>query len=111
MISKNKVNDNLIPSSLEVKIGTEDQNKSFQIDLLRLVDFGNTIETSIQNANYLDFSSDSSSIITGYNFDESELSLDNGVTEINADGIQTIKSNAPIFAHAPELNITISQTL
>ncbi len=107
LISKNKVNDNLIPSSLEVKIGTEDQNKSFQIDLLRLVDFGNTIETSIQNANYLDFSSDSSSIITGYNFDESELSLDNGVTEINADGIQTIKSNAPIFARAPELNITI----
>ncbi len=94
LISENKVNEILNPSSLEVKIGSEDQTKSFQIDLLRFVDFGNTIETSIQNANYLHFSSDSSSIIPGYTFDESELSLDKSVTEINADGIKP--SNQPL---------------
>ncbi len=107
LISENKVNEIFNPSSLEVKIGSEDQAKSFQIDLLRLVDFGNTIETSFQNSNYLDFSSDSSSIIAGYTFDGNELSFDKSVTEINVDGIQIIKSTAPIFARAPELNITI----
>ena len=107
MISKNKINNILNPSSLDVKIGASERNKSFQIDLLRFVDFGNTIETSTQNSNYLEFSSDSSSVISGYSFDENELSFDKSVTEFNAEGIQSVKSTAPIFARAPELNINI----
>ncbi len=111
LISKNKVNNILNTSSLDVKIGSEEQNKSFQIDLMRFVDFGNTIETSVQNSNYIQFSSDSSSVIAGYSFDDNELSLDKSVTEVNAEGIQIVKSTAPIFARAPELNITILSNL
>ena len=111
LISKNKVNNILNTSSLDIKIGTDEQNKSFQIDLLRFVDFGNTIETSVQNSNYIEFSSDSSSVIAGYSFDDNELSLDKSVTEVNLEGIQIVKSTAPIFARAPELNITILSNL
>ncbi len=107
LISKNIVNGILNSSNFNINLGSDKQNKSFQLDLLRFIDFGNTIETSIQNSNYLDFNSDSSSVIAGYSFDEDNLSLAKGKIEINSNGIQTTRSNAPIFARAPELNITI----
>ena len=107
LISKNKVNAILNPSSLNITLDSEKQDKSFQLDLLRFIDFGNTIETATQNSNYLDFNSDSSSVIASYSFDEGNVSLEKGKIEISSNGIQVARSNAPIFARAPELNITI----
>ncbi len=107
LISKFKKNFNSSPANLSVNIGSENQNKIFQIDLLRLIDFGNTIESSIQNCNYINFNSDSSSIISNFSFDSDDLSLTKGKLNITSNGIQTVKSNAPIFARAPELNIKI----
>ena len=87
----------------------DDTSKQFQIDLLRFIDLENSVDVSFENQNYLNFISDSSSVLSQFDFDEqSEIySSSNGVS-LSYSNLVFTKSDAPIFARAPELNITPS---
>lgn len=90
------------------EFGNSDAPNNFQIDQLRFINFGNSIETSFESKNYKNFRADSSFILSQFNFDNTdELSSKNENIVITANNLQYVKSNAPIFARAPELNIRI----
>ncbi len=96
------------PGDLTFNFGSPDAGNSFTIDLLRFVNLGNTIDVAFANRNYMDFIADSSSVIYQFSFDNGDN------LNISTDGIKTetvnlryVRSNAPIFARAPELNISI----
>jgi len=81
-------------------------NQSFEIDLLRFIDFNNSIEVSSSNENFINFISDSSSVISQFNFDNSNsLNSSNDIMNISSSGLQFVNSDAPIFTRAPELNL------
>lgn len=90
------------------EFGNSDAPNNFQMDQLRFINFGNSIETSFESKNYKNFRADSSFILSQFNFDNpDELSSKNENIVITANNLQYVKSNAPIFARAPELNIRI----
>ncbi len=108
LISKNNLPGLSAPENLELNFGDINQQKSFQIDLLRFIDLQNSIIASFKNKSYLNFLSDSSTVLAQLNFDESEnLVSQKNRLNIYSSGTQLIKSDAPIFARAPELNINL----
>lgn len=84
-------------------------NKTFQIDLLRFIELNNTLEVAFANKNYSDFLSDSSHVIYTFNFaDEQELQKSIEYFSTDLGNVELTNSDAPIFARAPDLNISIS---
>ena len=106
LISKNQIPFFLKPNDLEIEFINQSQEQAFQIDLLRFIDFNNEIDVSFANKNYANFISDSSSVLAQFNFDNDDSFSSNDLMNITSYGLQNIKSDAPIFARAPELNIT-----
>jgi len=109
----NKVADFNIPGLFEednLRIVFENlyRDKSFMIDLLRVIDLNNSINSSFNNSHSIHFNSDSSSIIANYKFDsQNEFDLENKNVELEFSDIKFGKSDAPIFARSPELNIRL----
>ena len=98
----------LQPSDLKWIFLNDSQNKSFQIDVLRFLDFNDDIESSFMNKNYLNFISGNSSVLYQYNFDnEDEIYRFNNDTEIKYNNLNFVRSEAPVFARAPEINIEL----
>ncbi len=96
----------LLPSDLQWTFRNSSQNKSFQVDVLRFIDFNDEIESSFINKNYLNFISENSHVLYQYNFDnEGEIynSTDQSKTTYNS--VSLVGSDAPLFARAPEINI------
>ena len=97
------------PSDLIFSFGNKSADNNFSMDLLRLVDLGNTVDVSFANRNYQDFIADSSSVIYQFSFDNTNaLNRQNDNLKTDAVNLQYVRSNAPIFARAPELNISIN---
>lgn len=91
-----------------LEFGNSNASNHFQIDQLRFINLGNSIEASFKSKNYKNFSADSSFIISQFDFDsQDELSNKNENISITSNNLQFVKSDAPIFARAPELNIKI----
>ncbi len=109
----NKVADFNIPGLFEednLRIVFENlyRDKSFMIDLLRVIDLNNSINSSFNNSHSIHFNSDSSSIIANYKFDsQNEFDSENKNVELEFSDIKFSKSDAPIFARSPELNIRL----
>jgi len=109
----NKVADFNIPGLFEednLRIVFENlyRDKSFMIDLLRVIDLNNSINSSFNNSHSIHFNSDSSSIIANYKFDsQNEFDSENKNVELEFSDIKFSKSDAPIFARSPELNIKL----
>jgi hypothetical protein len=95
------------PEDLEFVFSNNSDETVFQIDLLRFIDLHNSMDASFENFNYLNFISDSSRVISQFNFDNSDENLSQEQIKINSSQIQYVKSDAPIFARAPELNIHV----
>jgi len=107
LISKKEFNEIIRPEDLEFVFSNNSDETVFQIDLLRFIDLHNSMDASFENFNYLNFISDSSHIISQFNFDNSDENLSQEQIKINSSQIQHVKSDAPIFARAPELNIHV----
>ncbi len=96
----------LQPSDLRWILRNDSHNKSFQIDVLRFLDFKDDIELSFINKNYLNFISGNSRVLYQYNFDnEDELYRSGSEAIIDYNSVNFVKSDAPVFARAPEINI------
>jgi hypothetical protein len=89
------------------KFEVEEQGKSCQIDLLRFIDFNNSIEMSAANRSFLNFKADSSVVLAQLKFDQSDELNPGNYFKITGNNLQYIKSEAPIIARAPELNIVL----
>ncbi len=106
-VSRSQLPAFILPKDLVFLFSNPDETKSFQIDLLRFVDLKNSIDVSFHNGNFNNFISDSSSVLAQFKFDQSGDQLKNPDAnyDIYFSGVQFVRSDAPIFARAPELNI------
>ncbi len=96
------------PEDLVFKFGSVSSPNNFAIDLLRMINLGNTIDVAFANRNYADFIADSSSVIYLFTFDNNDnLNVSNDNIKTEAVNLRYVRSNAPIFARAPELNISV----
>ncbi len=95
------------PEDLIFNFQNNDQAKQFQIDLLRFINLENSIDVSFENQNYMNFVSDSSIVLSQFDFDE-QSKIYNPVSGVSLSYSNLVftKSDAPIFTRAPELNIT-----
>ena len=96
----------LLPADLRWIFENNTKNKSFQIDILRFLDFNDDIESSFINKNFLNFMSGNSRVIYQNNFDN-EDNIYNAADEsgISYHSVSFVRSDAPVFARAPEINI------
>ncbi len=96
------------PNALVFDFSNYEDEKSYQVDLLRFIDLKNNIEAAFLNRNYLTFRADSSTVITRFRFDSyEEFTSPREKIKFNYSGVQFVRSDAPIYARAPELNINI----
>jgi Secretion system C-terminal sorting domain len=108
LIAQNRISSFLKTADLKWEFANNSQKKSFLIDVLRFVDFNNAIQVSFRNKNYLNFIADSSIVLYQFNFaDEDELYEARERLDISYTSPVFVKSDVPIFARAPELNISI----
>ncbi len=108
LIAKYKLNYSVDVKDLRFEFYNFEEKESFQIDLLRVVDLNNSINSSFANCNFQNFVADSSRVLARFKIDDIEqLSNQEGILDIKTDGVQLVNSDAPIFAKAPELNIKI----
>ena len=106
LISRDDIPVFLKANDLEFNFQNNESDQAFEIDLLRFVDFNNSIEISTSNRNFINFISDSSSVISQFSFDNTaSLNFSNDKMNISSYNLQYVKSNAPIFTRAPELNL------
>lgn len=108
LFAKIKLASILSTGKYEFTFKSEYSNKNFAIDLLRFINLNNTIDVSFSNKNFNNFKADSSTIIASFKFDDLfQQSIEKENYSVKAENLQYIKSSAPIFARAPELNIDI----
>ena len=106
LIAKYKLNYSVDVKDLRFEFYNFEEKESFLVDLLRVIDLNNSINSSFANCNFQNFVADSSSVLAMFKIDDiEELSNLNGTLDINTNGVQLVNSDAPIFAKAPELNI------
>lgn len=96
----------LMPADLRWSFENIAQNKSYQIDVLRFLDFHDDMETSFINKNFLNYISGNSRVIYQNNFDnEDNLYNTADGSGISYNSVNFVRSDAPVFARAPEINI------
>ncbi len=111
LFAKTRLPENLKPENMKFVFGGNGGDKTFQIDLLRFIDFNNSIEVSSSNKNYNNFISDSSRVLAQFRMDEnSQLDSYSDNNRVEMKNVELVKSDAPIFAKAPELNISVYST-
>jgi hypothetical protein len=107
LVAKDEIPAYLTANDIQINFQNSNSDNSFEIDLLRFIDFNNIIEVSSSNENFTNFISDSSSVISQFNFDNPEnLNSGSDIMLITSSNLQYVKSKAPIFTRAPELNLT-----
>lgn len=108
LIYKNKISSFLKAGDLQWQFVNDSQNKSYMLDVFRAIAFNNDITIAFPNKNYLNFVSDSSRVLYQINFDnENELEFAKERINLSYNSIEFVKSDAPIFARAPELNVNL----
>ncbi len=106
LVGSFEIASSLQPAELQWILRNESRNKSYQVDVLRFLDFNDDIEQSFINKNYLNFISANSRVIYQYNFDsEDEFYRSGNESGTHYNSVNFVKSDAPIFARAPEINI------
>ena len=80
---------------------------NFNLDQFRIVSANNSLAGVIKNKNYASYSDDSSGVFLQINFSEKEIEKLLEDKTISYNGIKLVKSNAPIFPRAPQVNIKL----
>jgi hypothetical protein len=97
--------NNVLSSKLLLEFSYSGKTGSYQIEKLRMIDKKDDYKEIIKAANYTSFKSDGSSLIEELLFDdESALNQSRENIKIDFENTKLIKSDAPIFLKAPELN-------
>ena len=107
LISQADLPSFLNPDDLIFTFQNSSETERFQIDLFRFIDLENSMDASFSNQNYANFISDSSTVLSQFNFDNSSEIYNAGdELSLTYSNLHFTNSDAPIFARAPELNIT-----
>jgi hypothetical protein len=108
LFAKNNLPDFFEPGNLNFVFSNSAKGKSFLIDLLRIEDFNNAVELSFANRHSDYFSADSSTLVAQYRFNSfDDLTRENENIKVEFSNLRFIKSDAPLFARSPELNIRL----
>ena len=94
--------------NLVLRFQSSDPQGALSIDQFRLVITNSFLSGINKNINFPDYSDDSSKVILQMNFAEPELGNLSDKKMISYEGIKLIKSDAPIFPRAPEIDVNIS---
>jgi hypothetical protein len=81
----------------------------FRLDQLRLVSVNGSLNAVSRNRNFQNYSDDSSRVIFLMNFSRAELEDLQSKKMISSEKIRFVKSDAPIFPRAPEINVKLLQ--
>lgn len=112
LIAKFNLPGKLKTQGLKIIFGNNIEKKSFLLDLLRIADYNNSIDYSFTNRHSVYFGSDSSSIAALYKFDSAnEFITNNKNVKIEYGDVKFVKSDAPIFAQTPKLNIRLHSSM
>ena len=107
LFSKNRFNGNFNLKELSLDFGNNSGKKSFEIDQLRFVKLINSMNVSFSNKHFPVFSADSSVLLAWFDFnDQTDFQSEKDQLSSSSNNIEFIKSDAPIFAKAPEINIS-----
>ncbi|RPI69471.1 MAG: T9SS C-terminal target domain-containing protein [Ignavibacteriales bacterium] len=108
LIAKNILPSLFEENNLRFVFSNELKDKSFLIDLLRIVDLNNSNSLSFNNRHSVHFNSESSTPAAIYKMDsQNEFLTENKNVSLEFSNIRLVKSDAPLFARSPELNITL----
>jgi hypothetical protein len=108
LFKKNNLPDFFELDNLNLVFGNTGKDKSFLLDLLRVEDFNNSVDFSFANRHSDSFISDSSTLIAQYRFNSSdEFLTENEYVKPEFSNLRFVKSDAPLFARSPELNIRL----
>ncbi|QQS35002.1 MAG: T9SS type A sorting domain-containing protein [Ignavibacteriales bacterium] len=108
LLSKGKLPPGISTADLSFKFKINAENKSCNIEQLRLIEFDDDINKAFINNNYNGNTLDGSNAFLLLKFDTSDeftTLLQKQIIEFG--GIQLVKSDAPLFTTAPELNIAL----
>ncbi len=106
-ISKFQLQYPLNVEELSFRFYNETNQPSFNLEQLRLSDSFGSLNTIFQNKHFKEISSDSSSTLFQLNFLKNEIEGLGNSKSIAFRNIKLIKSDAPIFPKAPEINLKI----
>ena len=106
--AKIKVKNYFDLDNLVLRFQGSDPQGALSIDQFRLVITNSFLSGINKNINFPDYSDDSSKVILQMNFAEAELGNLLEKKMISYEGIKLIKSDAPIFPRAPEIDVNIS---
>ncbi len=95
------------PNDYEFEFSNTSNNSTFYIEHFRFINLNEPADNIIRSSNYKNFNSDSSDILLQMNFDNINSFTSNPENLITYQDVKFIKSNAPIFPEAPELNLNI----
>ncbi|GBD89106.1 hypothetical protein BMS3Abin03_03056 [bacterium BMS3Abin03] len=86
---------------------TNHNNGTIELDQLRFIDLNESVETGWQSSHFHSFISDSSNLKLQLSFNESSISKLENNELLSLKNIELIRSDAPIFPRAPELNVKV----
>ena len=86
------------------------KDKLYSFDILKVWEFGNSIELSLINKHYRSYTADSSKLYVNFDFDDDDSFINipsDSKIQVKYNNISHSRSDAPIFSRAPELNVVI----
>jgi len=108
LIAKNKLPQLFEENDLRFRFVNQNKENLFNIDLLRIADTDSTEKLSFTNRHSIQFSSDNSSVAAIFKMDASgEFYTQTKDIKLEFSDVRFVKSNSPLFAKSPELNINL----
>ena len=95
------------PNDYQFEFGNKNSESKFYIEQFRFVSLNETVENVFKYRSYKNFNSDSSDLLFQINFDDVNSLIAGAENFITYDNINFARSNAPLFAEAPELNLRV----
>lgn len=99
-------------NDLIIEFTGNNRDKLFSIEQLRIFDFKNVVDASFTQRHFKDAQFDSSRVIARFNFDDMQaVTRKRNNIYVSFNNIDLTRSDAPIFARSPELNVTVIQSM
>ena len=95
------------PNDYQFEFGNKNNESKFYIEQFRFVNLNESVENIFKYRSYKNFNPDSSDLLLQMNFDDVNSLIADAENFITYDNINFARSNAPLFAEAPELNLRV----
>ncbi|MBT8387203.1 MAG: T9SS type A sorting domain-containing protein [Ignavibacteria bacterium] len=95
------------PNDYQFEFGSKNNESRFYIEQFRFVNLHESVQNIFKYRSYKNFNLDSSDLLLQMNFDDANSLTAGAENLITYDNIKFSKSDAPMFAEAPELNLVV----